>query len=34
VRRIMNLDWSWRGPAVEYISLYRSLLASNFNDDG
>jgi starch synthase len=34
VRRIMNLDWSWRGPAVEYISLYRSLLPSNFNDDG
>jgi starch synthase len=34
VRRIMNLDWSWRGPAAEYINLYRTLLPSNFTDDG
>ena len=30
----MKLDWSWHGPAAEYISLYRTLLPSNFNDDG
>jgi starch synthase len=34
VRRIMKLDWSWRGPAAEYVSLYRTLLPSNFTDDG
>ncbi len=34
VRRIMNLDWSWRGPAAEYVNLYRMLLPSNFGDDG
>jgi starch synthase len=33
VRRIMKLDWSWRGPAAEYINLYRSLLPSNFSGD-
>jgi starch synthase len=32
VRRIMKIDWSWRGPAVEYIKLYRALLPSNFSD--
>jgi starch synthase len=33
VRRIMKLDWSWRGPAAEYVNLYRGLTASNFGDD-
>jgi starch synthase len=37
VRRIMTRDWSWRGPAAEYIELYRGLVAArgtSVDDDG
>lgn len=37
VRRIMSLDWSWRGPAAAYIDLYRGLVAArgtSVDDDG
>lgn len=27
-RRAMAIDWSWRGPARQYIDLYRSVAAS------
>jgi starch synthase len=29
VRRIMGIDWSWRGPAARYMDLYRGLGASS-----
>jgi glycogen synthase len=34
VRRIMGIDWSWSGPAVRYMDLYRQLSASTFATDG
>jgi starch synthase len=34
VRRIMSIDWSWSGPAVRYMDLYRRLSASTFATDG
>jgi starch synthase len=29
VKRIMGLDWSWRGPAAEHVALYERLAASD-----
>ncbi len=28
-RRMMKVDWSWSGPAEEYLALYRSLVGDD-----
>jgi starch synthase len=27
-KRVMTIDWSWREPAREYLTLYRELIAT------